>query len=200
MGTTDPRFDAYIAKSAPFARPILKHVRSLMHAHCSDCSETMRWSMPFFDYKGGIFANMAAFKQHCAFGFWLGDLLKVDAKNTKAMGDFGRITSLDDLPSDKEIARLIKAAMKLHDSGAKLPSREKPKEKKELEIPDAFLAAVKKNKKAFATFDGFTPSKKKEYVEWYVEAKTEATREKRLTQSVEWMAEGKSRNWKYQNC
>ncbi len=200
MGTTDPRIDAYIAKSAPFAQPILKHLRSLVHAHCPDCTETVKWSMPFFDYKGGVFANMASFKQHCAFGFWLGDLLKVDSKNEKAMGDFGRITSLDDLPSDKEIARLIKAAMKLHDAGAKLPSREKPKEKKELEIPAAFMAAVKKNKKALATFDAFPPSKKKDYVEWYTEAKTEATRDKRLAQAIEWMAEGKSRHWKYEDC
>ncbi|MEP7155045.1 MAG: YdeI/OmpD-associated family protein [Betaproteobacteria bacterium] len=200
MGTTDPRIDAYIAKAGPFAQPILKHLRALMHAHCDDCTETIKWSMPFFDYKGGVFANMAAFKQHCAFGFWLGDLLKVDSKNEKAMGDFGKIASLDDLPSDKEIARLIKAAMKLHDSGAKLPSREKPVEKKELEIPVAFMATLKKNKKALATFDGFTPSKKKEYVEWYTEAKTEATRDKRMEQAVEWMAEGKSRHWKYQNC
>ena len=200
MAATDPRIDAYIAKAAPFAQPVLKHVRALMHAHCSDCSETMKWSMPFFEYKGGVFANMAAFKQHCAFGFWLGDLLKVDSKNEKAMGDFGRIASLDDMPSDKEIARLIKAAMKLHDSGAKLPSRAKPVEKKDVEIPAAFMSAVKKNKKALATFEGFTPSKKKEYVDWYTEAKAEATRDKRLEQAVEWMAEGKSRNWKYQSC
>lgn len=200
MGTTDPRIDAYIAKSGAFAQPILKHLRSLVHAHCTDCTETMKWSMPFFDYKGGVFANMASFKQHCSFGFWLGDLLKVDSKNEKAMGDFGRITSLDDLLSDKEIARLIKAAMKLHDAGAKLPSREKPKEKKELEIPAAFLVAVKKNKKALATFDAFPPSKKKDYVEWYTEAKTDATRDKRLAQAIEWMAEGKSRNWKYESC
>ena len=200
MGTTDPRIDAYIAKAQPFARPILKHLRALVHAHCPDCSEAIKWSMPFFEYKGGIFANMASFKEHAAFGFWLGDLLKVDSKNEKAMGDFGRITSLDDLPSDKEIARLIKAAMKLHDAGAKLPSREKPKENKELDIPAPFMLAVKKNKKALATFEGFSPSKKKEYVEWYTEAKTEATRDKRMSQAIEWMAEGKSRHWKYQDC
>ena len=200
MGTTDPRIDAYIAKSAPFAQPILKHLRSLVHAHCADCTKTVKWSMPHFDYKGGIFANMAAFKAHCAFGFWMGELLKVDRKNEKAMGDFGRIASLDDLPPDKEIARLIKAAMKLHDSGAKLPSREKTAEKKALDIPAAFMTALKKNKKALVTFEGFPASKKKEYVQWFTEAKTEATREKRLAQAIEWMAEGKSRNWKYQDC
>lgn len=200
MGTRDPRVDAYIAKSADFAQPILKHLRELVHKTCPDTSETIKWSMPFVEYKGGVFCNFASFKQHCAFGFWLGPLLEVEAKNTKAMGDFGRLAAMSDLPSDKEIVRLLKEAMKLHDSGAKLPSREKKAEKPPLEVPPAFLAAVKKNKKALATFQGFTPSKQKEYVEWYTEAKTEATRDKRLAQAIEWMAEGKSRNWKYQNC
>lgn len=200
MGTRDPRVDAYIAKSADFAKPVLKHLRELVHKNCPDTSETIKWSMPFFEYKGGVFCNFASFKQHCAFGFWLGPLLEVEAKNTKAMGDFGRITAMDDLPADKEIVRLLKAAMKLHDSGAKLPSREKAAEKAPLEIPAAFMAALKRDKKALATFEAFTPSKKKEYVEWFTEAKTDATREKRLAQSIEWMAEGKSRHWKYQNC
>lgn len=200
MGTQDKRVDAYIAKSQPFAQPILKHLRSLVHAHCPDVTETIKWSMPHFDYKGGIFANMAAFKQHCAFGFWLGDLLKVETKNEKAMGDFGRITSLDGLPTDKEIARLIKAAMKLHDSGAKIEARAKPKEAKPLDIPAPFMAALKKNKKAFATFEAFSPSRKKEYVQWYVEAKAEETKARRLAQAIEWMSEGKPRNWKYANC
>ena len=200
MGTKDPRVDAYIAKSADFAMPILTHLRKLVHANCPDATETIKWSMPHFEYRGGIFCNMAAFKQHCAFGFWLGDLLKVDNQNEKAMGDFGRITALDDLPGDKAIARLIKAAMKLHDEGAKIPARAKSAEKKELDIPAAFLGAVKKNKQALVTFEGFPYSKKKEYVEWFTEAKTEATRDKRLAQSIEWLAVGKSRHWKYQNC
>ena len=200
MGTKDPCVDAYIAKSADFAKPILTHLRKLVHANCPDATETIKWSMPHFDYRGGIFCNMAAFKQHCAFGFWLGDLLKVDNQNEKAMGDFGRITALDDLPGDKAIARLIKAAMKLHDEGAKIPARAKSAEKKELDIPAAFLGEVKKNKQALATFEGFPYSKKKEYVEWFTEAKTEATRDKRLAQSIEWLAVGKSRHWKYQNC
>ncbi|HEX4859232.1 MAG TPA: YdeI/OmpD-associated family protein [Usitatibacteraceae bacterium] len=200
MGTRDPRIDAYIAKSAPFAQPILKHLRAQVHTHCPECSETIKWGMPHFDYKGGIFANMAAFKAHCAFGFWLGDALKIDAKNEKAMGDFGRIRALADLPADKELARLIKAAMKLHDAGVKLPARDKPKETQPLEIPPAFMAALKKNKKALATFEAFTPGRKKEYVAWYVEAKSEDTRARRLAQAVEWMAEGKARNWKYEKC
>ncbi|MCY7388205.1 MAG: YdeI/OmpD-associated family protein [Burkholderiales bacterium] len=200
MGTKEPRIDAYIAKSAAFARPILTHIRARMHANCPEISETIKWSMPFFDYKGAVFSNMAGFKAHCAFGFWLGDLLKIDAKADEAMGQFGRITSLRELPSNKEFARIIKAAMKLHDAGATLPARDKTAEKMELDVPDYFLAAVKKNKKAHATFEAFSPSKKKEYVEWITEAKTDATRDKRLSQAVEWMSEGKIRNWKYLNC
>ena len=200
MGTKDSRVDAYIAKSAAFAQPILVHLRQQVHDNCPEITETIKWSMPHFDYKGGIFCGIAAFKAHCAFGFWLGDLLKIDAKANKAMGDFGRLTSLTDLPDDKEFARIFKAAMKLHDAGAKLPSRTKPKEKVELLVPDYFAAAVKKNKKAYAVFENFTPSKKREYVEWITEAKTEATRDKRMAQAVEWISEGKIRNWKYVSC
>ena len=200
MGTKNSRVDAYIAKSAAFAQPILVHLRQQVHDNCPEITETIKWSMPHFDYKGGIFCGIAAFKAHCAFGFWLGDLLKIDAKANKAMGDFGRLTSLTDLPDDKEFARIFKAAMKLHDAGAKLPSRTKPKEKVELLVPDYFAAAVKKNKKAYAVFENFTPSKKREYVEWITEAKTEATRDKRMAQAVEWISEGKIRNWKYVSC
>lgn len=201
MPTLDPRIDAYIEKSADFAQPILRHIRSMVHQHCPDASETIKWSMPHFEYKGSIFCNFAAFKQHCALGFWLGSLLEIDSKSQKAMGNFGRITSLDDLPSNKEFSSLLQAAKELHDSGAKLPARAKPKtDQKELEIPTEFLNALKKNKAAYATFDAFSYSNKKEYVSWYCEAKTEATREKRLAQAIEWMAEGKRRNWKYENC
>ncbi len=200
MGIKDPRVDVYIAKSAAFAQPILVHLRKQVHDNCPEITETIKWSMPHFDYKGGIFCGIAAFKAHCAFGFWLGDLLKIDAKADKAMGDFGRITSLAELPGDKEFARIFKAAMKLHDAGAKLPSRSKPKEKSELAVPDYLAAAVKKNKKAQAVFEAFSPSKKREYVEWITEAKTDATRNKRMAQAVEWISEGKVRNWKYLNC
>ncbi len=201
MGTRDPRVDAYIAKSADFARPILIHLRDIVHTHCPEVVETIKWSMPHFDYRGRIFCNIAAFKQHCAFGFWMGDLLDIDAAAEQAMGHFGRVASLDDLPGDKAFAKLIKQAVKLHDAGVKAPSRAKPTaEKRALGVPPAFAAAVKKNKKAWATFEAFPPSKKKDYVEWYTEAKTDATREKRLAQAIEWMAEGKARHWKYENC
>ena len=200
MASKDLRVDAYIARSGAFAKPILTHIRKQLHANCPDATETIKWSMPFFEYKSRIFSNMAAFKAHCAFGFWNGALLKIDSTLDKAMGQFGRITAIADLPSDKQIAAIIKAAMKLHDEGAKLPSRNMPREKKELLVPAYFLAALKKNKQAFAVFGSFSMSNKKEYVEWITEAKTDVTRAKRLGQAVEWMSEGKVRNWKYLNC
>jgi uncharacterized protein YdeI (YjbR/CyaY-like superfamily) len=200
MGTKDPRIDAYIAKSAEFAKPILIKMRKQVHASCAQVTETIKWGMPHFEYKGGIFCFMAAFKAHCTFGFWLGSMLKIAGGPDKAMGQFGRITSLADLPDNKKFAELIKAAMKLHDEGAKAPSRVKPSVKIELNVPDYFLVAVRKNKKALATFNSFSESKKREYVDWIADAKSEPTRERRLAQAVEWMAEGKVRNWKYLNC
>ena len=153
--------------------------------------------MPHFDYKGGIFCGMAAFKAHCTFRFWLGSLLKIETKLDKAMGQFGCITTQADLPSDKEIADLIWAAMQLHDAGTKLSTQAKPAVKSDIQVPDYFLAAIKKNKRANEVFVAFSPSKKREYVEWIVEAKTEATRERRLKRAVDWMSEGKVKNWKY---
>lgn len=201
MSAHDPRIDTYIEQSAEFARPILRHIRNMVHQHCPDATETIKWSMPHFEYKGSIFCNFAAFKQHCALGFWLGALLEIDSKVGQAMGNFGRITSLDDLPTEKEFAKILIKAMQLHDSGAKLPAKNKSKsEQKELDIPKDFLDAVKQNSAAYATFDGFSYSNKKEYVAWFLEAKTEATRSKRLAQAIEWMAEGKRRNWKYEKC
>ncbi len=205
MGTKDKRVDAYIAKAQPFAQPILRHLRKLVHQGCPEAEETIKWSFASFDYKGP-FCSMASFKHHAVFGFWKSKLLK-DPKGYlgerfshggEAMGNLGRITSLDDLPPDNIIINFIKQAKKLNDDGIKLPAKPK-KEKKELIIPEYFLAAVRKNKKAFATFDGFSYSHKKEYVEWVTEAKTEETRIRRLETAIDWMAQGKSRNWKYEN-
>lgn len=201
MGTRDARVDAYIAKSAEFAKPILAHLRELVHTTCPDAEETMKWSFPHFDYKG-MLCSMAAFKEHCAFGFWKGSLIveKGGAEVEKAMGQFGRITKLSDLPSKKVMTGYIKEAMRLNDEGIKAPARAKPKTPRELVVPDDFTAALKRNKKALATFEKFSPSHKREYVDWITEAKTEATRTKRMEQAIEWMAEGKPRNWKYMNC
>lgn len=198
MGKRDPRVDAYIAKAAPFARPILERIRETVHAACPDIEETMKWSFPHFDYQG-IVCSMAAFKQHCALGFWKGPLLlEKSPKEDEAMGQMGRITALSDLPSKRELTRLVKAAAALNAEGVKLERKRPPKEA--VELPGDLAAALKKNAKARATFEAFTPGRKREYVEWIVEAKREETRRKRVAQAVEWMAEGKARNWKYEKC
>jgi uncharacterized protein YdeI (YjbR/CyaY-like superfamily) len=197
----DKRVDAYIAKSAAFAQPILRELREVVHEACPDVEETIKWSFPNFTYKG-ILCGMAAFKQHCSFGFWKGALV-IDGKdnNADAMGQFGRITSIKELPSRRALLAYVKKAKQLNDDGVKVPARSKPRnEKKDLEIPAYFTAALKKNRKALALFEAFSYSKKKDYVEWLTEAKTDETRERRLETSVQWIAEGKSRNWKYERC
>lgn len=198
MPTIEPRVDAYIDKSAAFAKPILQHLRKLVHKHCPDVVEVIKWGFPNFEYKGP-FCSMAAFKSHCAFGFWKTKLIP-DPKgllSRDAMGSLGRITGLKDLPSDKEMAVFIKAAMKLNEDGVKLPKPKKAAVKKEMEVPEDVLKALKKNKKALATFEAFPPSHRKEYILWITEAKTEETRNKRIATMLEWVAEGKARNWKY---
>lgn len=199
MPTVDPRVDAYIEKSADFAKPVLNHIRKLVHKACPDIIETMKWSFPHFDHKGTV-CSMASFKQHCAFGFWKQSLLEQDvfpAEKT-AMGSFGRITSLKDLPSDKVMISLIQQAVELNEKGIKV--QRKQAEKKELIVPDDLKKALSKNKAAKTAFERFSPSHKREYVMWIEEAKTEPTRNKRLATTVEWLSEGKSRNWKYENC
>ena len=194
--------DAYTAKSADFAKPILQHIRELVHKTCPDVEEKIKWGFPHFDYKGEMMCSMAAFKQHAAFGFWKAALMKdpvlaETAKSEVAMGHLGRITSLKDLPADKKMVAWIKEAMALNDKGIKLPAKPKSREKKELIVPDDFIKALSKNKKAKQIFGAFPYSHKKEYVEWVVEAKTEETKTRRMTSAIEMMAEGKSRSWKY---
>ena len=199
MPKKDPRIDAYITKAQPFAQPVLKHLRKLVHRACPQTEETIKWGMPSFEYKGP-FCSFASFKQHASFGFWKAELMK-DSKTLKdnqqnAMGHMGKITSLKDLPSDKKILGYIKEAMKLNDSGVKVPSREK-KPMKVPAMPSYFKDALNANKKAATHFEKFPPGQKKEYILWLTEAKTEATREKRLETAIEWISEGKIRNWKY---
>ena len=201
MPNSDPRVDAYIAKSAEFAKPILQHIRKLVHRACPAAGETIKWGMPFFEVSGALLCNMAAFKQHCCFGFWNAPLLKDPAgvlqiRNKGSMGHFERITALGDLPSDKTIVALIKEAARLNEQGIKKPTAKKAR-KAELPVPAALSAALKKDKKARAWFDQSAPSHRREYIEWIDEAKTEPTRDKRVATAVEWMAEGKSRNWQY---
>ena len=203
MPTTDKRVDAYIAKSPEFARPILTELRAIVHQARPEVEETIKWSCPHFMYNGKILCSAAAFKQHCAFHIWHGGQV-VEAKDNKsdeAMGQFGRIESVKDLPSKKALAEYLRKAMELIDSGAKRFARPKANgEKKELVVPGYFTAALGKNKKAKTAFEAFSYSHKKEYVEWITEAKTEETRQRRMATAVEWLAEGKSRNWKYEKC
>jgi uncharacterized protein YdeI (YjbR/CyaY-like superfamily) len=201
MGTRDARIDSYIAKSAEFATPILTHLREVVHTACPDVEETMKWSFPHFMYKG-MLCSMASFKEHCAFGFWKGSLVieKGGGEVEKAMGQFGRIAKLSELPSKKVLTGYIKTAMKLNEEGVKAPARAKPKSPTEVAVPDDLASALKGNEQARATFDRFSPSHKREYIQWLTEAKAEATRARRLATAIEWMTEGKPRNWKYMNC
>ncbi len=204
MPQKDPRIDAYIAKSADFAQPILNHIRKLVHTGCPEVEETMKWGMPHFQYKG-MLCGMAAFKQHCSLGFWKSKLVlgrERAGANTEAggMGQFGRITTLSDLPKDEVLLGYIREAARLNEAGIKPPARAQRRGQKELVIPDYFTAALKKNKKALSTFEAVSYTHKKEYVEWLTEAKAEDTRQRRLSAAIGWLAEGKSRNWKYLRC
>ena len=203
MAKKEKVIDNYIAKSADFAKPILNHIRELVHEACPDVEEKMKWSFPHFDYKGEMMCSMAAFKQHAVFGFWKAALMKdpvlvENARSEVAMGHLGRLTSVKDLPADKKMLGWIKEAMQLTDKGIKLPAKAKAADKKELVVPDYFEKALTKNKKAKLVFENFAWSHKKEYLEWITGAKTEETRNKRMATALAWLAEGKSRNWKYE--
>jgi len=201
MGQKDTRVDVYINKSAAFAKPILNHLRLLVHKTCPDVQEAIKWGFPHFEYKG-ILCSMAAFKEHCAFGFWKASLMKdpdgrLSQMGETAMGHFGRLRSLDDLPPDKVVMEYIREATRLNEGGVSIPSRKSSPRKKEVHVPEYFMKALQKNKKALTTFEEFSYTNKKEYVDWIAQAKTETTRNSRLSTALEWMKEGKSRNWKY---
>lgn len=202
MAKKEKGIDTYIEKSADFAKPILMHIRELVLTACPEAEEKLKWGMPHFDYKGKMMCHMAAFKQHAVMGFWNAEMMKdpvlmENAKSETAMGHLGRISSLKDLPSDKKIIAWIKEAMHLTDYGIKLPAKPKTAAK-DIPVPDYLKKALTRNKKAKQVFDNFAPSHRKEYILWITEAKTEATREKRMETALEWIAEGKGRNWKYE--
>lgn len=207
--TTDARVDAYIAKAAPFAQPILNHLRGLIHKGCPDVAEEMKWSRPFFLHGGAILCNISAFKEHCSFGFWgaeIGKVLKADGVLQEGgMGSLGRIANVKDLPPDRQMLGYIRQAAALIDSGQGdnrvVVARRVVKEPKAtVEAPPEFAAALKKSKAATKVFEAFSPSCKREYVEWIADAKRPETRDRRIEQAIEWIADGKQRNWKYQNC
>jgi uncharacterized protein YdeI (YjbR/CyaY-like superfamily) len=203
----DPRVDAYIAKAKPFAQPILTHLRESFHRAAPEVEEAIKWSMPFFVMNGVILGNMAGFKEHCSLGLWGGAMsenLKAAGIDSNAgMGKFGRIAGLKDLPPKKQLDDLIREAARLIVDGERTQSIERPTQKKAARavvVPDELAMALKKNKSAAMHFEAMTATCRREYAEWIGEAKQKATRDRRVTQAVEWIAEGKKRNWKYQNC
>lgn len=197
MAKKDPRIDAYIAGAAPYARPVLKRLRKVIHAACPDVVETMKWSNPSFEHHG-LLCGLAAFKNYCTFGLWKDALVRErgGASAAKVLDAAGKAASVDDLPDDAALSRLIELAAELNEQGVKA-ERKKAAPKGPVTVPGELLAALGKNKAARATFEGFSPSHKREYVAWITEAKQEATRQRRLEQAIAWMAEGKIRNWKY---
>ena len=200
MGKKDARVDAYIAKSPDFAKPILTYLRDVVHEGCPELVETMKWNTPTFDHHG-IVCSMAAFRRHCVFGFWKAPLLTLDGKPlvTKmesGAGQFGKLTSVKDLPARPKLRKLVKDAARLNESGVAL-KRAPRAAARPVEVPVDLTRALHKNAKARAVFAAFPPSHKREYVQWIAEAKTPETRQRRLQTAVEWMSEGKPRNWKY---
>lgn len=201
MAATDKRIDAYIAKSGLFARPILEHLRAIVHQACPDSVETLKWNAPHFTHGGKILAGMAAFKQHVAFLVPMLDTSNGQTdKRDRAMGHYGRITTLSDLPSKRTLTAQLKHAAKAIDAGEKSPRSQRTTPKPALPMPDDFAKAISGSAAAKRHFAAFTPAKQREYIEWITEAKREATRAQRITQAVQWITEGKPRYWKYQKC
>jgi uncharacterized protein YdeI (YjbR/CyaY-like superfamily) len=199
MMTRDPRIDAYIARAQPFAKPILEHVRRRAHAAVPEAQETLKWGAPAFTLDGKILLIMAAFKAHAAVNFWRGQELRGDEANSDAMGQFGRLTGVADLPADDELDRLIGEAAALA-ATAPAPRKTKHEPKAPAGIHPEFVSALDANPAARATLDGFSPSARRDYLDWIAEAKQDATRAKRIATAVEWLAEGKKRHWKYEKC
>lgn len=196
--STDPRVDAYIERQADFAKPILKHLRARLHAVCPGVEESIKWSMPAFTYRGRPLANMAAFKAHASFGFWDRQALATGQEG-EGMGQFGRITGVDDLPDDAVLDARIGEAIALIDSGDR-PKRAARPPKPEAEVPDELAEALAQDDAAAATFNAFPPGCRREYCEWVSEAKRPETKAKRVAESIAFLREGKRRNWKYENC
>jgi len=194
---TDPRIDAYIDKQADFAKPILRHIRARMHAACPDVVETVKWSRPFFDYKGRPLAIMSGFKAHASFGFWRRDALATGQEG-EAMGQFGRLTSVADLPGNAELDALIREAAALVDAGEGAIKRKAKPGRPELEVPLELAEALAGDAAATATFDAFPPSCRRDYSEWIGEAKRSETKAKRVAEAIAMLREGKRRNWKYE--
>jgi uncharacterized protein YdeI (YjbR/CyaY-like superfamily) len=193
MGKKDKRIDAYIVKAPDYAKPILTRIRELVHEGCPECEETLKWGHPSFMYNG-ILCGMVAFKASALLHFWKGQILEVDGRTANDV--FVKVADVKELPPKKTVLAFVRKAMALNEEGTPLPKRP-VKPKTELVMPDEFMSAIRKNRKALAAFERFSPSHRREYIEWIADAKREETRDKRIAQAVEWMAEGKPRNWKY---
>ena len=193
----NPKVDEYISNASEFAQPILKKIRAIVHDAYPDIEENIKWGMPSFDYKG-IVCHMAAFKAHCSFGFFKHKLIK-GLEGDGGMNSFGKLKSIEDLPDEELLKTYIQEAILLNEQGIKLPKKPTTK-KKELIIPNELTEALLKHPKAATVFDSFSYTHKKEYAEWIAEAKRDATKEKRVQQAIEWLKDGKHRNWKYENC
>lgn len=199
MASTDPRIDAYIAKAQPFAQPILVQLRTAVHAACPDVEETLKWGMPHWTRGGRILVYGAAFKAHAAFGFGHGDQVVSTGRGGEAMGQFGRLTSVADMPTPAKLRTLVKKAAQLIEAGAKAPRAPKSGDAKPPPtVPKDLAAALRGEPKAQAFFATLAPSHQRDYTDWITEARQPATRERRIAQALEWLAEGKRRNWKYE--
>ena len=199
MATTDPRINTYIANAAPFARPILERLRAIVHAACPSVEETIKWGFPHFMHHG-ILCSMAAFKQHTVFGFWKGELIsgiRSTPAGGGAMGHLGRLAGLEDLPVRRDLIAQIHEAMRLNEAGTVVPARARTPRRPEPPVPPALATALRANAKAKAAFEAFSPSQRREYCEWIADAKREETRARRVSDAIEWLREGKPRNWKY---
>ena len=193
----DPRIDAYIAAAQPFARPILTHIRDVIHQACPDATETMKWSRPFFEHQGRMFAGLSAFKAHASLVLWrMGETGDATSRDQEGMGHFGKLTSLADLPDDAALIAAIRDAVAAIEMGK--PARPKKAPRADLPVPEELAAALADAPAANATFVGFSASNRRDYCEWIGEAKRPETRAARVAQAVEWLAEGKPRHWKYQ--
>lgn len=199
MGHRDPRVDDYIRKAAPFAQPILAELRERMHTACPDLVETIKWRVPAFEH-GGLLAGMAAFKKHCSFGFWKDAPLRELPGLAVILDAVGRTTSLDDLPARGAFTKAVKHALALNADGAAVTKRVPKPKRAPIAMHPEFARALASSKRAKATFAAFPPGAQREYLEWIAEAKQAATRARRIDQAVEWLAEGKRRNWKYETC
>lgn len=207
----DPRIDAYIARAEPFARPILEHVRALVHEACPAVEETLKWGMPSFVHAGAILCSMAAFKRHASFGFWMHAEVVGEVPTSEGMGSFGKLATIDDLPTKRQLLAYVRKAARLNEARAKTTDKRGSRPKSTgarksatprplPEMPAAFADALRAAPKAQAAFDAFPPSHRREYLEWIIEARREETRARRIAQAIEWLGEGKSRNWKYERC